>query len=301
MATLNRNNKKIGLALGSGSSRGWSHIGVIRELEAHGIEPDVVCGCSIGSIVAAAYTAGNLDKLEAWVTSLSKRDVAGFFELKFSLNGFVDTEKLREFLALHVCGEEIQIGDLGKKYASVATNLKTGREVWFTEGAVLDSVMASVALPALFTPVFNEGKWLIDGGLVNPVPVSLCYALGAENVIAVNLNGDIMRRHFSSDEEEEPANGFMETLKSYSESIFPASDNQPEPPGLFDSLANSVNIFQDRITRSRMAGDPPDVLLNPRLVDIDLLEFHRAHEAIAEGRDCVKRMLPEIRRVLGNI
>ena len=290
--------KKIGLALGSGSSRGWSHIGIIRELQANGIEPDIVSGCSIGSIVAAAYTAGNLDNLESWVRSLGRLDVASFLELKFSLNGFVDTEKLRRFLAEHVCAEEVQISELEKSYASVATSLGTGREVWFTEGGVLDSVMASIALPALFEPVYNNGRWLIDGGLVNPVPVSLCNALGADNVIAVNLNGDLMGKHLSRQEEKEEGY-LMNILKSYSESFFPSTDKDMEPPGLYDCLASSVNIFQDRITRSRMAGEPPDILLNPRLAQIELMAFDRASEAIDEGRACVQRMMPEIRHVLG--
>ena len=298
MEKTGNDQKKIGLALGSGSSRGWSHIGVIRELLAHGIEPDIVSGCSIGSIVAAAYTAGNLDNLESWVRSLGKRDVAGFFELKFSLNGLVDTEKLRKFLAEHVCAEAVQISHLDKVYGSVATNLNTGREVWFTEGGVLDSVIASIALPALFEPVYNSGNWLIDGGLVNPVPVSLCHAMGADSVIAVNLNGDLMGKHFPPEEEEEEGY-FMNVLKAYSESFFPTVNKGPEPPGLFDCIASSVNIFQDRITRSRMAGDPPDILLNPRLAHIELLAFDRAGEAIEEGRACVQRMMPEIRHVLG--
>lgn len=287
---------KIGLALGSGSSRGWSHIGVIRELEAQGIVPDVVSGCSIGSLVGAAYAAGNLDKLEDWVRSLDKFDIARFFELNRSFNGFVDTERLREFLAAHVCPADTLISELGKTYASVATNLSNGREVWFQQGLVLDSVLASVALPVLFAPVRFQDDWLVDGGLVNPVPVSLCHALGAERVIAVNLNGDILGKHLSKPKAEEPNNKLMAAIKNYSEQLFPTEAN-PQP-NLMSVVASSINIFQDRITRSRMAGDPPDVLLNPRLAHIELMAFDRADEAISEGRACVRRMLPEIRRAL---
>ena len=291
---------RIGLALGSGSSRGWSHIGIIKALEEIGVRPHVVTGCSIGSIVASAYAAGNLDSLEAWVTSLRKRDVAGFFDINWRLNGVVDAPLLRRFLAEHVASEETSIEALALPYGSVATNLVNGREIWFTEGSVLDSVMASIALPGLFVPFRHRQRWLVDGGLVNPVPVSLCHALGAEVVIAVNLNGDILGKHFSKSREVVETDGgpfdnLLETIKDYSSSLFPLNGREAEaPPNLFEIIASSVNITQDRITRSRMAGDPPDVLLTPRLSHIGLLEFHRAGETIAQGRECVEIMRPAI-------
>jgi len=291
---------RIGIALGSGSSRGWAHIGILRALEAMGVHPDVVAGCSIGSIVAAAYAGGRLDDLERWVRSLRKRDVAGFFDIGWRLNGIIDSQRLRRFLETHVADESVRIESLPRTYASVATDLVTGREIWFTEGSVLDSIMASIALPGLFVPVRQDRRWLVDGGLVNPVPVSLCHALGAEIVIAVNLNGDIVGRHLGrlrngSDEEEGGAlEALLETLKSYSSNLFPDEMRAESPPGLFDIIASSINITQDRITRSRMAGDPPDVLLTPRLAHIGLLEFHRADEAIEAGRRCVERLRPSI-------
>ncbi len=289
---------RIGLALGSGSSRGWSHIGIIKALEEIGVRPHVVTGCSIGSIVAAAHAAGNLEALEQWVTSLRKRDVAGFFDINWRLNGVVDAPMLRSFLARNVAPEEATIEALPLTYGSVATNLVNGREIWFTEGSVLDSIMASIALPGLFVPFRHQQRWLVDGGLVNPVPVSLCHALGAEIVIAVNLNGDILGKHFAKPKDDGGDNGsaldsLVEALRDYSATFFPGNDEEA-PPGLFDVIASSVNITQDRITRSRMAGDPPDVLLTPRLAHIGLLEFHRAEEAIELGRQCVERMQPAI-------
>ena len=289
---------RVGLALGSGSSRGWSHIGIIKALEEMGVQPQVVTGCSIGSIVGAAYAAGNLDSLEKWVTSLRKRDVAGFFDINWRLNGLVDAVQLREFLGRYVAAEELTIESLQTLYGSVATNLLNGREIWFTEGTVLDSVMASIALPGLFVPFRYKEWWLVDGGLVNPVPVSLCHALGAEIVIAVNLNGDVLGKHLPRSREViehagGPFDNLWETLKGYSSNLFPRNGGEM-PPKLFDIIANSINITQDRITRSRMAGDPPDVLLTPRLAQIGLLEFHRASEAIEQGRQCVERMRPLI-------
>lgn len=296
----------IGLALGSGSARGWSHIGVIKALAKAGIEPDIVCGCSIGGLVGASYVAGNLDELERWVRSLSRMDVARL--LNFSMNGFIDVERLQSFILKYVGDETLKIEEMKKTFATVATDLETGREVWFTKGSLVESVWSSISLPGIFPPVRSQHRWLIDGGLVNPVPVSLCRALGADCVIAVNLNGDIVGKHFykerqkaePSGEENDGDVGFAENvtkaLREYSSRLF-GSNGKRDVPGFFDTLASSINITQDRITRSRMAGDPPDIILTPKLSHLGLLEFFRAKEAIAEGEDCVARMLPQLRHV----
>ena len=294
---------RIGLALGSGSSRGWAHIGVIRALSAVGINPDIVCGCSVGALVGASYATGMLDKLEEWVVSLTKFEFARFFELDLSLKGFIDTERLHDFLAGQVCGEDDRIENLTKVYAAVSTELETGREIWFTRGPIMEAVRASISIPGLFPPFLHEGKWLVDGGLVNPVPVSVCRSLGADIVIAVNLNGDIVGKRPKQKDEPADSEGiidrFAKTLKSYSPAIF--SDAKPGniPPALTDTMALSLSIMQDRVTRSRMAGDPPDIHLTPKLSHIGLLEAYRGKEAIREGRECVRRMLPEIQYVLG--
>lgn len=296
---------RVGLALGSGSSRGWAHIGVIRALAAAGIEPDIVCGCSIGALVGASYAAGNLDHLEQWALALKRLELARYFEINLSLNGFVDTARLQTFLVTNVCDANVSIENLPKKYAAISTELATGGEVWFTSGPIIDAVWASIAMPGLFPPTQNKGRWLVDGGLVNPVPVSVCRALGADVVIAVNLNGDIMRKRTSqkpaASESENLIEIFTKTVKKYSATIFTGSKTGNAPPDLFNALAGSINIMQDRITRSRMAGDPPDIMLAPKLSHIGLLEFYRAEEAVQEGRESVKRALPEIQHVLGMI
>ncbi|HHO59538.1 MAG TPA: patatin [Thiotrichales bacterium] len=295
---------KIGLALGSGSSRGWSHIGVIRALSEQGIEPDIVCGTSIGSLVGAAYVTQNLDKLEGWTRSLTKFETARFFEISPSLSGFVNTDRLHYFLNKNVADDSVTIESLARQYAAVSTDLETGREVWQTSGAIIEAVWSSISLPGLFPAIRNNNRWLVDGGLVNPVPVSVCRALGADIVIAVNLNGDIVGKHFergrnNKKKPEPPASRFTDFVMAYTGSLFSGDDSSEQPPGLFDAIAGSVNITQDRITRSRMAGDPPDILLSPKLSHIGLLEFYRASEAIDEGRKCVERLLPEIRHVVG--
>jgi NTE family protein len=295
---------KVGLALGSGSSRGWAHIGVINALIAQGISPDIVCGTSIGSLVGASYVANNLDKLEIWVRSLSKFETARFFEINRSLNGFVNTERLHHFLNKFVASDTLLIENLSKQYASVATDLGTGREVWLSKGAVTEAVWASISLPGLFPAIRSSDKWLVDGGLVNPVPVSVCRALGADVVIAVNLNGDIVGKHFQSpqtiiERDKGVVGKIADFVSEYTVSAFPSSKAKEQPPSLLDAIAGSVNITQDRITRSRMAGDPPDIILSPKLAHVGLLEFYRAEEAISEGRKCVQRMQSEIEHVLG--
>ena len=296
---------KIGLALGSGSSRGWAHIGVIRALAEQGVVPDIICGTSIGALVGAAHVAGNLEKLESWICSLSKFETASFFELNTSFSGFVNTSRLHSFLNEYVADERALIEDFPLQFGSVATDLESGREVWFTRGSMLEAVWASISLPGLFPAIRHENRWLVDGGLVNPVPVSVCRALGADVVIAVNLNGDIVGKHFVKARKEKKKNGvaeaFSNLVKEYAGSLFSFSGDEDEPPGLFDAIAGSVNIAQERITRSRLAGDPPEFLLSPKLSHIGLLEFFRAGEAIEEGKKCVQRMLPEIEHRLRGI
>jgi len=302
---------KIGLALGSGSSRGWSHIGVINALTEQGIEPDIICGTSMGALVGASYAAGNLSKLEAWVSSLTKFDTARLFEINSTLNGFVNTQRLHYLMNELVASNSSVIEDLPRTYVSVATDLETGREVWLTKGSVLEAVWSSISLPGLFPAIRKNEKWLVDGGLVNPVPVSVCRAMGAEIVIAVNLNGDIIGRHFpkavnqvenkevtEKNKDQGVMDKFTDMVEGYTASLFSTKTDKEYSPSLFEAIASSVNITQDRITKSRMVGDPPEILLSPKLSHIGLLELYRGKEAIVEGENSVKRMLPEIQRVL---
>jgi NTE family protein len=296
----------IGLALGSGSSRGWSHIGILKALSGLGITPDIICGTSIGALVGASCVSGKLEKLEAWACSLTKFETARFFEINTSLTGFVNTDRLHYFLNENVASDKDVIEDLAKVYAAVSTNLETGREVWLTKGSLLQAVWASISLPGLFPAIRNNNRWLVDGGLVNPVPVSVCRALGADIVIAVNLNGDIVGKHFDKPKRGKRQNKgvggkISDLVRDYTGSLFLASKDSEQSPSLLDAIAGSFNITQDRITRSRMAGDPPDIMLSPKLSHIGLLEFYRANEAIREGEHCVQRMRSEIEHVLGNV
>jgi NTE family protein len=299
---------RIGLALGSGSARGWSHIGIIESLAEAGIEPDIVCGTSIGSLVGAAYVAGRLSELRQWAETATWREIVGLMDVQLSGGGLISGQEVVSFL--RGLGVENPIESYTKRYAAVATDLVSGREIWLESGPIHEAVRASIALPGILSPARLDGKWLVDGGLSNPVPVSVCRALGAEVVIAVNLNGDLLGRRFVSEPDAKMAlsprlpsdfldrllKGLPAPLREQATQIAPRLlPKGPSTPGYFDVLANCINIMQDHITRARLAGEPPHVMLAPRLRNIGLMEFNRAKEAIAEGRYCVEQAMPMLR------
>jgi NTE family protein len=297
---------KIGLALGSGSARGWAHIGVIRELEALGIRPDIVCGSSAGALVGGIYVSGFLDVFEKWLRQLDKRQIFHYLDMNLVPGGgFVEGKRLIDYFRILMGDRNIE--DLECKYIAVATDLTNGREIWLRSGSIMDAIRASIAIPGFFTPVKKGEQWLVDGGLSNPVPVSVCRALGADVVIAVDVNDGmvsnkakkIIQTGISKEEKDCVELGMLDRwasdLKVRANTLLTNIFNTEKyNPGLFDVLSSSMSIVQDRIARNRMADDPPEVLLHPRLSDVGLLEFDRAAEAIEEGRNCVRRHLDAI-------
>jgi NTE family protein len=284
---------KIGFTLGAGSARGWAHIGVLRALAEAGIRPDLIAGCSVGAFVGAAFAAGRLDQVEAFALGLDRK--AMFKLADFGLRGgLIKGERINEVFREQFV--ESEFSDLPIPLAAVATDLHTGQEVWLREGKVAAAVAASIAVPGLFRPVRREDRYLVDGSVVNPIPVSLCRAMGADIVLAVDLGSDLVGRYARDNDR---TGSFMSRVfPRYN----PTSDRHAEPevapPSLIETLVGSINIMQLRIARSRLAGEPPDVLLAPRLGHLGLLDYHRADVAIAEGRDEVARMLPVIRNVI---
>ncbi len=295
---------KIGVALGSGSARGWAHIGVLRALESIGIKPDVISGCSIGALVGGAYASGHFNNLEHWVNHLSWKDIVGFLDMSVVGGGVIRGEKLIGFAREHMQEQHIQ--DLSLPFAAVATDLESGREVWLKEGSLLEAVRASISLPGLFTPVLHQGRWLVDGGLVDPVPVSLCRALGADVVIAVNLNTDLLVKRdksVSQGASSDTSNSLWSRVpESWKKHLSTRKNNLLQQllgenmgaPSMFEVMYGSLNIMQDRITRSRLAGDPADIILEPHLGHIGLMEYDKAEDAIAEGRMSVRRVQAQI-------
>ncbi|MDD5724313.1 MAG: patatin-like phospholipase RssA [Syntrophales bacterium] len=307
--------QKIGLALGSGSARGWSHIGVIQGLREEGIPIDMVCGTSIGAIVGGALAAGALDQLDAWVRELSWSDIIGFMDVMFPRSGLIEGDKIIKFFRKNFTDPNIE--DLSMPFAAVATDLMSGHELWLREGSLMDAVRASMSMPGIFVPFKRNAQWLVDGGLVNPVPVSVCRAMGADIVIAVNLNSDLVGKRRAPKvsprnvppKKERTAGRLREQLTAYldstvkrGKSLIPtrfALGSSDRDPSLFEVMATATNIMQDRITRQRLAGDPPDLLISPRLAHIGLLEYNRSDETIREGRHALELSLPLLKDMIG--
>ena len=290
---------RIGLALGAGGARGWAHIGVIRALQEARIEPEIVCGSSMGSLIGAAYAGGTLERIEGWAQSLGWRDVLGLMDFTWR-GGLIRGEKLFDFFRARV--EDRDIADFPLPFAAVATELHTGQEVWLREGKALDAVRASIAIPGVFAPVLRGNQVLVDGGLVNPVPVSLCRALGADIVIAVDL-GWAKIGYYRERAQAVARQKAMDNPAWWSRFIGIAESDSEEPvarmPGALEVFLTSIDVMQVRVGRSRLAGEPADVLITPILPDFGMMEFHRAGEAIAEGRAATERVRAVLEHLLG--
>lgn len=283
---------KIGIALGSGAARGWAHFGVLRALHERGIEPGVVAGTSVGALVGAAYASGQLDALEEWVLGIDRLDVLRLMDAGFA-GGVIKGKRVMRAV-------EEQIGDrpiesLERRFVAVAADLNTGRELRIAEGSMLAAARASCGMPGLFSPVMHDGHWVIDGGIVDPVPVSACRALGAELVIAVNLNSDFVQRRYRSLGNEGPSGsseasrGALGQVRAFFDSMFSRGEPTREPPpDFFEVVYSSLHIMQDSITRSRLDREPPFVEIRPHAGDVVFWEFHRARELIEAGRRAVE-------------
>jgi NTE family protein len=300
-----RGKTRIGLALGGGAARGWSHIGVLRVLEEAGIVPDVIAGCSIGAVVGGCYAAGKLDALEAFALSLTKRRVMGLLDFHFSGAGLIAGGRLQRLLDHDLTDQRVEA--LPVKFCTIATELVSGHEIWLTRGPLVQAMRASYALPGVFDPVLIGGRWLMDGALVNPIPITAARALGADIVICVNLNGEVRVRgtviqsyDAGMSDEQEIEEVIEEAPRRWG--IFPGNRSEklrkPNAPGMATVMVDAFNITQDRIARSRLAGDPPDIMVAPKLAKLGLFEFHRAQECITLGRQATERALPDILELL---
>jgi NTE family protein len=293
----------VGLVLGGGAARGFAHIGVLRTLMAHGIRPDVITGTSIGAVVAGLYAAGALDAFEAWCRGLTRRGVLSYLDFRLGGSGLISGMRLARKLE-EVLGD-IGFADLPMRVAAIATEIGTGHEIWLTRGPLREAMAASYALPGIFPPKLIGGRWLMDGAMVNPLPISAARALGARLVIAVNLNADnfgrgtIIQDHGPNAEDEarraqleddRQGGGIFRPARLIHRQFFGGT----EGPGLSTVMVEAFQVMQDRITRSRLAGDPPDVMISPRLGRINLFDFHRANDAIAVGAEAAEKAIESI-------
>ena len=303
----------IGLALGGGAARGLAHIGIVRTLVAHGIVPNVVVGTSIGAVVGGAYAAGHLDALEEWARKLQPRNILGYLDIRLNGSGLIGGDKLAAQLEAAI--GPILIEDLPMKFATVATEVRTGHEIWLTHGRMVEAMRASYALPGIFSPVLVGDRWLVDGALVNPVPVSAARAFGAEIVIAANLSSDIFAHSTTiyshgpsaevtvavapetAIEPAAPKRGFGR-LFSAERTVKREFFGTAGRPGISSVMVDAFNIMQDRITRARLAGDPHDLLISPRVGEIGWFDFHRADDLIAHGTRAAERAIDSIQEAI---
>lgn len=332
----------VGVVLGAGAARGWSHIGVLEALDEIGLSPDIVVGCSSGSVVAAAYAAGKLEPLKSFASSLTWRGMLGYFDFSWRGGGLIEGRWLVDFLDQNIGDHRIE--ELPIAFGSVATELGTGRETWFTSGSLVDAVRASISLPGLITPIAIDGRWMIDGALSNPIPVSLCRALGAEVILGVSMSGDLVSlgrsplalnavaddRDAEKEAEAEAAaraergsprdaaerqsswlawltgnggGGWSSYWAGAAASHPGAALEPPLPPagrpGYFDVIGQSFFSVQNFVSRVRLAADPVDILIVPRVEGIGVMDFHRGAESIEAGRAAVAAKQDVIERLCG--
>jgi NTE family protein len=307
---------RLGLALGSGSARGWSHIGIVDALAERGLRPDVIAGASVGALVGAACAAGRLGELERWVCTLTQRDVWRLVDTTFRGGGVMTGNRLMSTIAEQIGDAPIE--SLAMSFGAVAADLYTGEEIWLREGSFMAAVRASSGLPGLLAPTWHQQRWLIDGGVVNPVPVSLCRALGADVVIAVDLRRSLTKMAMRAPDGVVDAQDRNRALASSAEAsaegiailrkwaglvdgLVESFRSKRSDPGLFEVMSGAVNIMQERITRSRLAIDPADVVLRPDLADFQLMDFHRAREAIDIGRKHVGEAAPQLEAIAAQL
>ena len=306
--------KKLGLALGSGAARGWAHIGVLRGLEEIGVKPDAIAGCSVGALVGGAYLIGALDAFESWARELKPLSALQRFNLKLVRGGFIDTEPA--FDAFRDYDKPIE--DLPVRFAAVAADLGTGEEITITTGSVIDAARASSAIPVVFHAVPRNNRWLVDGALANPAPISAARALGADVVVAVDLNAvpRVLERFDPPPpgppalvpEAQPPATTFTgavtrlidETQAAVQRQIDLAKARADAAPHLFETAYAAADIFQMHLARARAKADPPDVMLKPDMRDAMPTAFDRADEFIEEGRRALLAEADRIKALLAD-
>jgi NTE family protein len=304
LTTSRARQRRFGLALGGGAARGWAHIGALKALTEMDLAPVIVAGTSIGALVGGCFAAGKLAELEEFALSLTKRRVLGLLDVSLTGTGLISGDRLRKLLDLHLKGCTFE--NLPLRFTAIATEYGTGHEVWLNKGDVIEAMRASYALPGVFTPVRVGERWLMDGALVNPIPITAARAMGADVVACVGLNTDVKSRGVTIQAYVPHENAVNAAVTMVNEGPLRGAfslwrglvGRSTGAPGLAAVMIDAFNITQDRISRSRLAGDPPDVMIGPRLNAIGLFEFYRAKEAIELGYEAVQRVKSDLQALV---
>ena len=305
-------NYTVGLVLGSGSSRGWAHIGVIEALQDAGISIHCVAGCSVGAFIGAIFASGGLERLKRYVIEMDGESMFSFSDLTFIRPGLLDGDKkLRDLFCMH--SDKMRFEELEIPLKVVATDIQSGDKVILDSGDLLTALRASMSYPGLFAPVYLKNRWLVDGGVLDPVPVGVARAMGADIVIAVNLDSELIsrKRHRKATAVPEPRthpirNEFLRKLAARYEStekiirerLELQKDNKPVTPGIRQAINASIQLMQARITRVNLAVNPPDILITPRLGDLKMLDYDQVEHTIEEGYIATRNKLDDIRLLL---
>lgn len=285
---------KLGLALGSGGARGWAHLGVLSVLEEMGLRADIIAGCSMGALVGAAEAGGVRDQLEDWARDLTQASFLRMVDLRLSAGGLVAGREIASVLGQW--GLDCDIGDLDIPFTAVATNLENGREVWLDSGPLLPAVRASVSIPGLFAAQHLGGHWLVDGGLTNPVPISVARARGADVIVAVNPNAKPSGRVWVP---QPAANSLWSRLAAaLPDALSPEPSEEPPTPQGADVVAASIDMLTEYLRRTRAAADPADVMIDIDLSDVSTMAFYEAETAIEAGRSAAEAARPRIEAAL---
>lgn len=289
--THDMDSRGIALALGGGVAKGWAHIGVLRALDEHKIPVRMIAGTSIGALVGGCYLAGKLDELEAFARGLTKKRIFGLLDFHLGGNGLLGGLKLDQRLKAHL--DHMTFADLPKPFVCVASEIRTGHEIWLSSGSLVNAMRASFALPGVFEPVVCNNRLLVDGALVNPVPVSVCRAYEQVAVVAVNMHYD----HFGRAAVVRHDAGPTGKEQQQTGASLPSAMDRSQRLGITGTMVEAFNIIQDRISRAKLAGDPPDLAIHPKLGNIGLTEFHRADELIRIGYEATVAKLEDIERM----
>lgn len=298
--------KSLGLALGSGGARGWAHIGVIKALTEAEIPINYVAGTSIGAFVGGAYVAGRIRELESFVRQLDWKMVLSYFDLVFPNQGLLDGNKIYDLLYSQI--QDLKIEDAPIPFCCVATDLISGQELRLRSGLVADAIRASISMPGVFTPFKQNSTYLGDGGIVNPVPVNVVREMGADVILAVNLNHNYGTEiPVEMAEPDEPDNSDLiaamgeqynlltQKVAAKLEQWLPQENSDLN---IFDIIGTTINIMEQRVTSLNLELDPPDLLIEPNLCGYGIFDFDKATEIIGEGYRKTQSLLPKLQELL---